>query len=466
MLRIEGSGPGDLELELYDADRNKLVRAGAQPAGKAEVLDFLPAGATFHVKVSVEGEASPYELRLEPRRAKPGAEVEPNERAVDATALVPGTPLEGAISYEEDVDTFRLDLPPPAAPDERRLLRLELSGVEGLRPVVAVLDGDESPLGESKAREAGAGASFRNLLVRPDARLPLYVQVKSAWVGKGRRTAAPDARYTLSAKLEAAAADLEEEPNDDPRKATPIAAGQAGRLGFLAPAGDEDHFAVTVEKASIARLQVSGVERVDLELAVVDPEKSQDEELVRANDGGLKEGEALPNAYFPPGTSTIRVRGAARKHDGKWVRDLENPDQTYTLQVALRDAVDGDEREPNGTPAQATPIASGMKGRGFVHPRKDVDLYRIEVPAGGPRPLSATLSGVTRADLGLYLRGGTPDAKGELPVLASADKAKETAPEKLVTQVEGGTYYLEVKDTKGAMSNAADAYELEVVVGE
>lgn len=467
-LRIEASGPGDLALELYDADRNRTLRAAAAPAGATETIEPYRADAKLYVKVSAEGEPQSFRLSIEPRPRAAGGELEPDDRRVDAVPLVAGANVTGSVSFEEDVDFVRLEVPPPATPEERRLVRLAFTSPPELRATLQLLDAEEAPLGEWKAKETGAPIAIRNVTLKPDARLPLYLAVRSSWIGKGRRTAAPDRAWKLQASVEPAPADLEEEPNDTPAQASVVPADALGRLGFLAPAGDEDHLALTLERAQVARLQLSGVDRVDLELALVDPEKADAPELVRVNEGGVREGEVLPNLWLPAGRSVLRIRGAARKLDGKWVRDLENAEQTWALQLQLRDATDGDEREPNDLAASASRIAPGTTGVGMIHPRRDVDLWSFTVPDGPKRPLTATLTGLTKVDVALYLRGGAPDGKGLPPVIAASDKAKETAPEKLVAEVEGGTYFLEVRDVRDAsgLSNAVDSYRLSIALGE
>lgn len=467
-LRLEVSGPGDLALELFDADRNRTLRAAAAPAGAAETIEPYRADAKLYVRISGEGEPQSFRLAIEPRPRAAGSELEPDDRRVDAAPLAPGASMTGSVSFEEDVDFVRLEVPPPATPEERRLVRLSLTTPPELRATLQLLDAEEAPLGEWRAKEAGAPIAIRNVSLRPDARLPLYLAVRSSWIGKGRRTAAPDRAWKLQALLEPAPADLEEEPNDTPAQASVVPPDALGRLGFLAPAGDEDHLALTLDRAQVARLQLSGVDRVDLELALVDPEKADAPELVRVNEGGVREGEVLPNLWLPAGRSVLRIRGAARKLDGKWVRDLENAEQTWALQLQLRDATDGDEREPNELAATASRLAPGTTGVGMIHPRRDVDLWSFTVPDGPKRPLTATLTGLTKVDVALYLRGGAPDGKGLPPVIASSDKARETAPEKLVAEVEGGTYFLEVRDVRDAsgLSNSVDSYRLSIALGE
>lgn len=396
-----------------------------------------------------------------PPEAPAIAEAEPNDRSANANPLPLGVPVTGRISKEDDVDVWRLDLPAPRPGETgKRALGLEVSAVPGLRPALAVVDAEGAPVAERRAREVGAEVSLPNLTLAPDARLPLYVTVKSAWIGK-RRTAAPDTPYRLRATLATVPADLEEEPNDGPETATPIVG--LGRLGYLTPTGDADWYSVTVDRPVIARVVVSGVDGVDLVLDAPDPSAGKDAVRARSNVGGEKDGEILPDLWLPAGTSYLRVASGSRKVDGKWVRDYENPGQTYTLGVSMRDAFPGDEVEPNDTPERATPLRVGGRGRGYLYPYRDVDFFRVEIGPEDEGTLTAVASALPHVDVTLSLHGGEP-VEGVQPVIASAGVDKATGEARLTAEVEPGVYLLEVRDAKGTGANAGDPYRLDVRV--
>jgi hypothetical protein len=306
----------------------------------------------------------------------------------------------------------------------------------------------------------GAEVSLPNLALAPDAKLPFFVAVKSAWIGK-RRTAAPDVPYRLVATVATVAPDLEEEPNDGPDRATPLLG--LGRIGTLAPAGDADWYSVTVDRPVIARAIVSGVDGVDLVLDAPDPAAGKDAVRARANVGGVAEGEILPDLWLPAGTSYLRVSGASRKVDGKWVRDYQNPEQTYTLGLTMRNAYPGDEVEPNDTPDRATPLRVGERGRGYLYPYRDVDFFRVPITPEDEGTLTAVVSGLPHVDVTLTLRRSEP-AGGELPALATAAVDKATGEARVTAEVEPGNYLLEVRDAKGTRANSGDPYRLDVRV--
>src|SRR5690606_29912654 len=95
-------------------------------------------------------------------------------------------------------------------------------------------------------------------------------------------------------------------------------------------------------------------------------------------DGALKEPEYL-NSVLCAERCYLKVEGGVRKVAGKWVRDFENAEMSYRLSVTATPDTGGEEREPNGTAETATAIGFGQPIRGTIHPRKDSDLYRLDL---------------------------------------------------------------------------------------
>jgi hypothetical protein len=207
------------------------------------------------------------------------------------------------------------------------------------------------------------------------------------------------------------------------------------------------------------------VERLDLVLSVVEPdEKGGERVLLRANDGGIKEPEILNNVYCPK-QCWVKVESALRKVNGKWVHDYENAEQPYRLSVSVVPDAGAEEREPNNTPQQANPIALGRPIRGTVHPKKDVDFYRLDLKDRPVRtPLKATVTGLLKVHIGLYLH--QQDEEGRLTLVQTADHAKEDAPEVIRYSAEPGIYFLEVRDSKNREANFQDYYQLTVEESE
>src|SRR5207245_6656598 len=90
-----------------------------------------------------------------------GRELEPNDRAVDATPMVAGKPVEGTYGWPEDEDWYRVEVR-DAKPGQ--FLRVELTGVSGVRPemeVRALQDG--ALLATGRAQIEGDGVFLRDL---------------------------------------------------------------------------------------------------------------------------------------------------------------------------------------------------------------------------------------------------------------------------------------------------------------
>ncbi len=103
--------------------------------------------------------------------------------------------------------------------------------------------------------------------------------------------------------------------------------------------------------------------------------------LQQSNDGAVKEPERL-NSVACGKECFVKVEGALRKVDGKWVREFENPDQPYRLTVRTIPDDGSEEREPNDTADQATPLALGRPIRGTIYPKRDADFFRLDPRTG------------------------------------------------------------------------------------
>jgi hypothetical protein len=217
------------------------------------------------------------------------------------------------------------------------------------------------------------------------------------------------------------------------------------------------------DKPALARIDLSGVDHVDLELSVVRPGPGgKDEVLLTANDGEVKEPEVLTNVAVGPGETYLKIQGAARKNaEGKWTRDSENARDPYRLTVALSPDDPGVEHEPNNEPSVANPIALGGSVRGTIHPRRDVDYFKLDLSAQPVKTtIKATCTGILKVDIALYLYRLKPD--GSTTLVQTSDTGKGDAPESITYAAEPGVYLLKVQDTKSRESNFLDSYTLRV----
>jgi hypothetical protein len=484
-LRIELKGASNAWIETYDRDRNPLLRvhAGGDDPGLIPAMACLEA---CFVKVSGTGPQG-YELSVLGGDPAAGEELEPNNRAVDATELQPGKPVRGTYLTADDEDWFRLAL----LPESTGAVRIEVTPVEGVRPELEVRalagasllatfrgsdglfvrdlslrlgeapspgapDGGSEDAGTSDGGLTDAGAEDAGPAA-PDAGAGGAAGYYLVLKGKSRR-GAPRTPYTLTATVEAAAPDLEVEPNDDPEHATPL---QGTATGYIAPAGDQDWYRVHAEAPMVLHAELSGADRADLELAVYTSAGADKPRLLaRANEGGPREPEVLPAVGIPAGDSYVLVQAAARQLEGKWVRDGEDRQTPYRLAVQLSPDDGTTEREPNDDLASAQPITVPVALKGWIWPRKDVDVFRFHV-AAGQGPVSIVLSAVRGVDLQLRLY----QLHGERPaeVIDSSDARRGEGEEKLVAvPLKEGDYAVEVSSPRNKDASASQPYTLSV----
>ena len=265
----------------------------------------------------------------------------------------------------------------------------------------------------------------------------------------------------MTAFVESGPEDLEQEPNDEPARATEIASG-ASRTGYLSPPGDVDWYRVHTDQPMILHVEVSALDRADLELSVLAAGAKPGDKpqlLARANEGGVREGEMLPNVRIGAGDSYIKIESAARELDGKWVRDAEDRDHAYRLTTQLLPDDGSTDREPNNDAASAQEVTLPARVRGWIWPRRDVDLFRFHVLAGAP-PVTVRVSPVRGVDLALRLlelRGARAD------VIGTADAFHGEGEEQLVAvPLKEGDYAVEVSSPRGKDASATQQYTLTI----
>jgi hypothetical protein len=514
LVRGDAGFAGEAWLEVLDRDRNRLLRMRADGAEPALVPSVACVEACF-VRVTSDV-AGRYSLSVLGEPARPDREMEPNDRLVDATPLSAGGRVEGTYGTADDEDWYRLEIR-DAKPGQ--FLRIQLTGVLGVRPELELRTLDGALAGTMRPTAPGDGLVLRDLALPgaapPRATAPAqdagqggatapdpntapsgasspdgpgavqergggggsdagpgsagaaasgyFLVLRSAPFpgphGKTVRGANPRVPYTLSAALETGPEDLEIEPNDDVAHATDLV---SSRSGYLSPPGDADWYRIHVEQPMILHAEVSALDRADVELSVFAPGAGPADKptlLARANEGGLREGEVVPAVRIPAGDSYVMVTGAARQLDGKWVRDAEDPDNLYKLSVSLSPDDGSVEREPNDSIRSAQELPLPASTRGWIWPRKDVDVFRFHVPSGAG-PSTIRLSAVRGVDLQLRLfelRG----ASGE--VIGTSDSARGEGEERIVAvPLKEGDYAVEVSSPRNKDASATQAYTLTI----
>lgn len=481
-LQVTSPNGADVSLEVVDETGGVLASVNAGGVGASERLPNLDVSSKTFVRVVAlkKGVGGAYTLTAKFADRMPGYELEPNERKVDATPVALGQAISGTFGHGGDVDWYRFELPVEEEPlaldavedagvdagvdggvnplaEKRLALRIDVSSVEGVVSDVQLLTEAEAVLFAAKSKE-NSMLSLRNVGVRAADRV-IYVAVRS-----GNKKGNADVSYTLTVAPEDTGGNTEFEPNDELSRATDLPPNSY-RDGFISPKADVDHFRLVTDGPSIVTLQVSGVDKVDLVLSVVKPvDGKPDEVVLKANEGASKEPEQLNNVSCD-GVCFIRVETAAKKVDGKWVKEDENGDQAYRLTATVVPDDGTVERESNNSAATASKLELGKPVRGTVFPKKDVDYFSLDL---SERPvktaLVATLTGVLKVDVGLYLHRVEED--GKLTLVQTSDGAKGDRAEVVRFAAEPGKYVFEVRDAKNREANFQDSYQLTVDEGD
>jgi eukaryotic-like serine/threonine-protein kinase len=213
---------------------------------------------------------------------------------------------------------------------------------------------------------------------------------------------------------ELAVRDYEHEPNNAPATANPIASGRAikGQVGkrVALEESDRDFFRFRVEggEPKVLRVELSGLPNMELMLEVFD---GTGKKVAEADNGGVGDGEIIPNLKLAPGEHYIAVREV-------WTAGrpaTENISDWYTLTATWKTPEPGHELEPDDVAGAALPIAPGETMRGYLGRVDDVDYYYVRGAAGGT--LAGEVTGVPGADLRVVVLpgGATMGPPGPLP---------------------------------------------------
>ena len=400
------------------------------------------------------GDAAPVEIVQQPVGSDAGAggatgdEVEPNDGEDVATQLPLGATLRGRIEPDTDTDFYTLELKDPGA------LSVEVKEVDGMDLTLEVLDAGGTSLAKSDRGGIKVREGVPNLGVTP-GRYTLVVRakkpppVKPAKAKKGAPapaagSAAPVATpvYEITAKVGAAAANAEREPDDDRGTANDLIVGDTA-TGFIGWSGDADVWKLSVEALSaknVVDVEVSAVEGVALTLELADGVGHP--LLVRKAPRGA--------ALIVRGLVPVVPPGAPPFHYLTIKGDRSNHETAYQLRVSEKVPGNDAEAEPNDTPDRAMAWPSE---RTVVHGAwspGDVDCYQLPVEQAA-RTVEITIDPPGEADLSAeVLIDGKPVGKGERPGKGAQEKLSVPVPA-------GVTAILKIKGTD---ASAEGAYEV------
>jgi hypothetical protein len=190
---------------------------------------------------------------------------------------------------------------------------------------------------------------------------------------------APVAGSPFVANIILEACDDDNEPNDTPDAATPIAYDSVNEDGCIDPPGDEDWFAFSATAGDIIEVHI----RVDANESQLDPTltlyDTDGETILAFNDDEnfpISFDSRLTFCMPSSGTFFLQVEGFADVNTG----DLS----TGEYELALDFLGKGD-TEPNNTPATAIPLPSDCPKLvlACILPESDTDFYSLAVPAAG-----------------------------------------------------------------------------------
>jgi len=208
--------------------------------------------------------------------------------------------------------------------------------------------------------------------------------------------------------------DTEVEPNNQASTANPLASGRPirGQIGqrISTEQSDRDFFRFRVDggEPMVLRAEVTGIPNMELMLEVFD---GTGKKIVDADNGGVGDGEIVPNLRVQPGEHYIAVREV-------WTAGrpaTENVSDWYTLTATWTPIVPGHETEPDDVASAALPITIGETMRGTLGRLDDVDYYYVRGAKGGV--LAGEVTGVPGADLRVVVlpAGSTMGPPGPLP---------------------------------------------------
>jgi len=349
-----------------------------------------------------------------------------------------GATLQGLLGPPGDRDVFRVSLKhaPPG-----KWVRLSVTGLGGVAMEVSLLEVVGEGLVLRRTPKKGEDLLVPNLLPsRMGDALLLSVKALS-----GANT---EQRYAVKLDAVDAQADVETEPNDSRLRALAFPPGVKVKVrGLIDAPGDEDWWSIDVNGERLLKLDLSGVEGLNLRVEVWN---GNGETLAKVDDQPAAMPEVIPGLFVLPGKIFLRVSAG---------KDEARPDRLYELDVALEEAK-GFEHEPNNAAQSATllPLTGPAPWRiqGYMVPAGDVDTYKLDLTHDkDPRALRIALKGVDKNLLRLTVTDATGTIvteKGDIGPGEEGVVAQRFVP---------GVYFVAVQADKRA-TRSAEPYSLTV----
>lgn len=447
--RIGGIRDVDFTLTLLDKDRQVLKKIDETVAGGDEAL--LDAGlgvGSYYLVVANKNEKAnnaeqEYALvtAVEPAAGK---EHEPDDKALQATAIEPSGTVRGHYwptkdLLSEDPDAVEEDW---YSVDVQRegvfLLNVDVSEVPKVDPMLEVYDATGYKLKELDAGGVGEAESLRSFGVRGPAKF--FLRLRSKHKGAGNA----EIPYDLMTELLPYQGRVEFEPNDQPAEATPVSGDSI--QGSISPAGDADWYKVSVDSGAkaVLRMELSGLAGADLTLSVKDAFAN---DLLVVDNMGKEQPEVLTGWGITGDAYVVVAEKSGRKADAR---------SPYTLTKKLIPYQDGLEWEPNDSTGTVQALKVGASVDGYFAPKGDQDWYEFNLYQKGNVVLELTGVFNVKPELALYDQ--------EFKELGTASAAKSGEPLSLGKELEPGTYVVRLKPADAAQNNTRDKYSFRVSV--
>ena len=168
----------------------------------------------------------------------------------------------------------------------------------------------------------------------------------------------------------------EQEPNDHPRHANELTAGEEIR-GYIGKRlshfeSDRDMYRLKLGGSGrFVEIELSAIQNLDLAVDVLD---GGGRPLARVNYDGMGQIETLHRLRAPT-DELVLVVSEAKAGDAL---PTENVSDAYTLTARIIEEMDAiGEVEPNDTPPAANPYKAGERFTGYLDGLEDVDYYRL-----------------------------------------------------------------------------------------
>ncbi len=451
ILKAELTGIHDinLKMELFDNKADKPVREiNRNKEGEGETLtNYLLTPGNYFLRVrelwlkkfdKKFNDSLAYHLKINLEKVNQGIELEPNDRAVESNKLIPGVPKRGYISPRNEKDWYKLSL----LPVENQYLEITLTGIEDVDLSLKVYDPIEAVIYAADENGKGEGEKITNLGIEPEKEFYYIVVEGGSWQSN------ETSQYELMAQFVQTTQKVELEPNDRMVKATTIASGDT-IYGFIDKEKDEDwyHIDKGTFDTQVARVEVAGVPNVDFQIDIIN---DMEETVLSVNETGEQEDERLTNIglqrsidYF------VRLKSV-----GKGSNDTDQ----YSISLTMNPYSEGEEFELNNSKETANPIELERAVAGYIHPRGDVDFYRLVVRNRQAGKLEIILEGIMKVNTDMILYDE------ELEEIARAQAKPTEGIERITFDGNPGVYFIKVYDNDGKESNYRDRYKLAVFV--